>query len=58
MPDRTLGVGMEDEGRFTLEESGYVPMWPFLERSLEASLDAFTRFWAGTEFPVLSSWSN
>ncbi|MEV4601141.1 hypothetical protein AB0K15_27540 [Amycolatopsis sp. NPDC049253] len=45
MPEEMLGIGTEDEGRATLEGSGYVAMWPFLERSLDACLDEFSRSW-------------
>ncbi|MEU6771890.1 hypothetical protein [Streptomyces sp. NPDC046759] len=45
MPNGMLGVGKADEGRATLEGSGYVAMWPFLERDLVECLDDFTRSW-------------
>jgi hypothetical protein len=45
MPDGTLGIGKADEGRATLEASGYVAMWPFLERSLAACLEDFSDSW-------------
>jgi hypothetical protein len=45
MPDGTLGIGKEDEGRATLEGSGYVAMWPFLERTLAACLEEFSVSW-------------
>ncbi|MGV9564327.1 hypothetical protein [Streptomyces sp. NPDC003480] len=45
MPNGMLGVGKADEGRVTLEGSGYVAMWPFLERSLADCLDDFTSSW-------------
>ncbi|MEW2507144.1 hypothetical protein ACQPXB_40320 [Amycolatopsis sp. CA-161197] len=45
MPEGTLGIGTADEARATLERSGYVAMWPFLETSLEACLDEFSRSW-------------
>jgi hypothetical protein len=45
MPDGRIGVGVEGEGRATLEGSGYVPMWPFMERDLAACLGEFSRTW-------------
>ncbi|WP_143035868.1 hypothetical protein [Lentzea fradiae] len=45
MPDGRIGVGVESEGRATLEGSGFVPMWPFMERDLSACLDEFSRVW-------------
>ncbi|MFF9158011.1 hypothetical protein ACF1AB_37955 [Streptomyces sp. NPDC014846] len=45
MPDGRIGVGVESEGRSTLEGSGFVPMWPYLERDLSASLVEFSRSW-------------
>ncbi|WP_181803397.1 hypothetical protein [Streptomyces shenzhenensis] len=45
MPDGRIGVGVELEGRATLEGSGFVPMWPFMERDLSACLGEFSRAW-------------
>ncbi|WP_156178672.1 hypothetical protein [Saccharothrix sp. ST-888] len=45
MPDGRIGVGVELEGRATLEGSGFVPMWPFMERDLPACLGEFSRAW-------------
>ncbi|MFF1834218.1 hypothetical protein ACFVXE_08435 [Streptomyces sp. NPDC058231] len=45
MPDGRIGVGVELEGRATLERSGFVPMWPYLERDLSACLSEFSRAW-------------
>ncbi|MGW1917248.1 hypothetical protein ACWCQS_42920 [Streptomyces sp. NPDC002076] len=45
MPNGMLGVGKVDEGRATLEGSGYVAMWPFLERNLTECLDDFKGSW-------------
>lgn len=45
MPDGRIGVGVETEGRATLEGSGFVPMWPFMERDLSACLGEFSRVW-------------
>ncbi|RKN22126.1 hypothetical protein D7147_05265 [Micromonospora musae] len=46
MPDGRLGVGVESEGRATLTGSGFVPMWPYLERDLPAVLAELSRAWA------------
>ncbi|MER6765015.1 MULTISPECIES: hypothetical protein [Amycolatopsis] len=45
MPGGLIGAGVELEGRATLEASGFVPMWPFLERDLSACLGEFSRAW-------------
>ncbi|WP_405407477.1 hypothetical protein [Streptomyces decoyicus] len=45
MPDGRIGVGVELEGRATLEGSGFVPMWPFLERDFSECLGEFSRSW-------------
>lgn len=45
MPDGRIGVGVELEGRATLEGSGFVPMWPFMERDLSACIGEFSRAW-------------
>ncbi|WP_285490135.1 hypothetical protein [Amycolatopsis taiwanensis] len=45
MPDGRIGVGVELEGRATLEGSGFVPMWPFMERELSVCLGEFSRAW-------------
>src|SRR5262245_42604843 len=49
MPDGRIGVGVEQEGRATLEGSGFVPMWPFLERDLSSCLGDFSRTWQSFE---------
>lgn len=45
MPDGRIGVGVESEGRSSLEGSGFVPMWPYLERDLSACLADFSHSW-------------
>lgn len=45
MPDGRIGVGVESEGRSSLEGSGFVPMWPYLEHDLSACLAEFSRSW-------------
>lgn len=45
MPDGRVGVGVESEGRAALASAGFVPMWPYLERDLPASLAEFSRSW-------------
>lgn len=45
MPDGRIGVGVESEGRSSLVGSGFVPMWPYLERDLSACLADFSRSW-------------
>ncbi|GHE73643.1 hypothetical protein GCM10018785_47210 [Streptomyces longispororuber] len=45
MPDGRIGVGVESEGRSSLEGSGFVPMWPFLERDLSTCLATFSGSW-------------
>ncbi len=45
MPGGKLGVGVETEGRATLEDSNFVPMWPFMERDLSECLQAFSGVW-------------
>jgi hypothetical protein len=45
MPNGMIGVGVEHEGRATLEGSKFVPMWHFLEKELSECLDAFSRAW-------------
>ncbi|WP_157367989.1 hypothetical protein [Alloactinosynnema sp. L-07] len=32
MPSGVLGIGIESEGRATLVDADFVPMWPFMER--------------------------
>jgi hypothetical protein len=45
MPGGEIGVGVEAEGRASLKASGYIPMWPFMERSLSDCLDELHRAW-------------
>lgn len=45
MSDGRIGVGVETEERASLADSGFVPMWPYLERDLTATLAEFTRAW-------------
>ena len=45
MPDGRIGVGVESEGRAALVSSGFVPMWPYLERDLTESLAEFSLSW-------------
>jgi hypothetical protein len=45
MPDGEIGVGVETEGRASLEAAGYVPMWPFMERRLADCLDQLRQVW-------------
>lgn len=45
MPDGRIGVGVDSEGRATLVSSGFVPMWPYLERDLPESLAEYARSW-------------
>ncbi|MEU2264330.1 hypothetical protein ABZ557_29575 [Streptomyces sp. NPDC019645] len=45
MPSGGLGVGIETEGRVTLEASNFTPMWPFLERKFSECLAEFSRTW-------------
>ena len=45
LPCGGIGVGVEGEGRATLESSSFVPMWPFMEKDLGACLDEFSRAW-------------
>ncbi|MER7818564.1 hypothetical protein [Streptomyces sp. NPDC096153] len=49
MPDGALGVGVETEGRATLEGSDFAPMWPFLERNVSDCLAKFSRTWESLE---------
>lgn len=46
MPDGRIGVGVESEGRAALASSGFVAMWPYLERDLPESLAELSRSWA------------
>lgn len=45
MPDGRIGVGVESEGRAALVSSGFVPMWPYMERDLSESLTEFSGSW-------------
>lgn len=45
MPDGRIGVGVESEGRAALTGSGFVPMWPYMERDLSESLTEFSDSW-------------
>jgi hypothetical protein len=45
MSDGRLGVGVETQERASLDGSGFVPMWPYMERDLSATLTTFTRAW-------------
>lgn len=70
MPDGEIGVGTESEARASLKDSGFVAMWPFLERPLDEFADLFTCSWpafAGrepatpeelVEATVSSAWSS
>lgn len=49
MPGGEIGVGVEAEGRAFLKASGYIPMWPFMERSLSDCLDELHRAWEKIE---------
>ncbi|WP_439678209.1 hypothetical protein [Embleya sp. MST-111070] len=40
-----IGVGVAGEGRASLEGSGFVPMWPFMERGLSECLGEFRGRW-------------
>ncbi|GCD99243.1 hypothetical protein EHYA_06957 [Embleya hyalina] len=40
-----IGVGVAGEGRASLEGSGFVPMWPFMERGLSECLGEFRVRW-------------
>lgn len=43
MPSGEIGVGIEVEGRATLEGSRFIPMWPFLERDFSECLSEISR---------------
>ncbi|SEE20871.1 hypothetical protein SAMN05428945_6777 [Streptomyces sp. 2224.1] len=45
MPDGRIGVGVELEGRATLEDSRFVPLWPLLERHFSKCLDELSQEW-------------
>lgn len=45
MPDGRIGVGVESEGRAAFEGSGFVPMWPYMERDLSESLTELSGSW-------------
>jgi hypothetical protein len=45
MSEGLIGVGVESEGRASLVGSGFVPMWPYLERELSGVLAEFTNSW-------------
>lgn len=45
MPGGLIGVGVELEGRATLDASGFIPMWPFMEHDLSTCLREFSRAW-------------
>jgi hypothetical protein len=49
MPGGQIGVGVETEGRATLQDSGYVPLWPFMERGLSDCLRELYRVWGQLE---------
>lgn len=49
MPGGQVGVGVEGEGRATLQDSGYVPLWPFMERGLSDFLGELYRVWGQLE---------
>lgn len=49
MPNGRIGVGIESEGRASLVGSGFVPMWPYMERDLMSSLAEFESVWAQLE---------
>ncbi|WP_154814482.1 hypothetical protein [Actinophytocola xinjiangensis] len=45
MPDGRIGVGTESEGRASLVDAKFVPMWPYLEQDLSRVLAEFSRWW-------------
>ncbi|MET9314803.1 hypothetical protein ABZX12_23560 [Kribbella sp. NPDC003505] len=45
MSDGLIGVGVESEGRASLVGSGFVPMWPYLERDLSSVLAEIAGHW-------------
>ena len=45
MPDGLIGVGVESEGRASLVASGFIPMWPYMERDISEALDEFLQSW-------------
>ncbi|TCM48763.1 hypothetical protein EV648_10327 [Kribbella sp. VKM Ac-2568] len=49
MPGGQVGVGVESEGRATLRDSGYVPLWPFMERGLSEYVRELSRVWVQLE---------
>ena len=46
LSDGRFGVGVEPQARASLAGSGFVPLWPYLERDLSVVLAEFSGCWA------------